>query len=70
MSEDAAFLKAQAHRCRRLARAIATPDVAETLNRMAADYDARAEAGKTCPPHAQHGEGDPAKRGGGVIDKD
>jgi hypothetical protein len=44
MSEDAAFLKEQARRCRRLARGIATPDVVETLNRMAADYEARAEA--------------------------
>lgn len=43
MSDDAAFLREQARRCRRLARAVATPDVVETLNRMAVDYDARAE---------------------------
>ncbi len=43
MSEDAAFLREQARRCRRLARGIATPDVVETLNRMAGDYEARAE---------------------------
>jgi hypothetical protein len=43
MSDDAAFLREQARRCRRLARGIATPDVAETLDQMAADYDARAE---------------------------
>lgn len=43
MSDDAAFLREQARRCRRLARAIATPDVVETLSRMARDYDARAD---------------------------
>ena len=43
MSDDAAFLREQARRCRRLARGIATPDVVKTLNGMADDYDARAE---------------------------
>jgi hypothetical protein len=43
MSDDAEFLREQARRCRRLARGIATPDVAETLEQMAVDYDARAE---------------------------
>jgi hypothetical protein len=43
MSDDAAFLREQARRCRRLARGIATPDVVETLNRMASDYDTRAD---------------------------
>ena len=43
MSDDAAFLREQARRCRRLARGIVTPDVVETLNGMADDYDARAE---------------------------
>jgi hypothetical protein len=43
MSDDAAFLREQARRCRRLARGIATPDVVETLEQMASDYDARAE---------------------------
>lgn len=43
MSEDAAFLKEQARRCRRLARGIATPDVVATLNQMADEYEARAE---------------------------
>jgi hypothetical protein len=43
MSEDAAYLREQARRCRRLARGVATPDVAETLERMADEYDARAE---------------------------
>jgi len=43
MSDDAAFLREQARRCRRLARGIATPDVVETLNGMADDYDARAD---------------------------
>ncbi|HYJ84285.1 MAG TPA: hypothetical protein VEW26_15745 [Allosphingosinicella sp.] len=43
MSDDAEFLREQARRCRRLARGIATPDVAETLNLMAVDYDARAD---------------------------
>lgn len=44
MSDDAAFLREQARRCRRLARGIVTPDVVETLNQMACDYDVRAEA--------------------------
>jgi hypothetical protein len=43
MSEDAAFLREQARRCRRLARGVATPDVVETLSRMAEDYDAKAD---------------------------
>ena len=43
MSEDAAFLREQARRCRRLARQISTPDVVRTLNQMADDYDDRAE---------------------------
>ncbi|HEX8480961.1 MAG TPA: hypothetical protein VF650_03570 [Allosphingosinicella sp.] len=42
MSDDAAFLREQARRCRRLARGIVTPDVVETLNGMADDYEARA----------------------------
>ena len=44
MDEDAAFLKEQARRCRRLARGIATPDIVATLNQMADEYEARAEA--------------------------
>jgi hypothetical protein len=43
MSEDAAFLREQARRCRRLARQISTPDVVRTLKLMADDYDARAD---------------------------
>jgi hypothetical protein len=43
MSDDAAFLREQARRCRRLARDISTPDVIKTLTLMADDYDARAE---------------------------
>ncbi|HLL31323.1 MAG TPA: hypothetical protein VK403_10035 [Allosphingosinicella sp.] len=43
MSDDAVFLREQARRCRRLARGIVTPDVVETLNRMAGDYEARAD---------------------------
>lgn len=35
---------AQARRCRRLAAAVADPGVAETLERMAEDYEARARA--------------------------
>ncbi|HEX8466188.1 MAG TPA: hypothetical protein VF620_00100 [Allosphingosinicella sp.] len=52
MSDDAAFLREQARRCRRLARGVATPDVVETLNQMAVDYDARAEEmeKRSCPP--------------------
>ena len=43
MSDDAAFLREQARRCRRLARGIATPDVVATLNKMAAEYEQRAD---------------------------
>ncbi|HEX6377258.1 MAG TPA: hypothetical protein VFZ91_16225 [Allosphingosinicella sp.] len=43
MSEDAAFMREQARRCRRLARGITTPELIATLNRMADDYDARAD---------------------------
>jgi hypothetical protein len=43
MRDDAEFLRKQARRCRRLAGGIATPDVAETLNRLAEDYETRAE---------------------------
>lgn len=43
MDEDAAFLREQARRCRRLARGIATPDIVATLNQMAEEYEARAE---------------------------
>jgi hypothetical protein len=43
MSEDAAFLREQARRCRRLARDISTPDVVRTLLLMADDYDDRAD---------------------------
>jgi hypothetical protein len=50
MSEDAAFLREQARRCRRLARGIATPDVVATLNQMATEYDARAERMETREP--------------------
>jgi hypothetical protein len=42
MSEDAAFLREQARRCRRLASSVDTADVATTLTLMADDYDARA----------------------------
>ncbi len=52
MSDDAAFLREQARRCRRLAQGIATPDVAETLTQMASDYEARADEmeKRTDPP--------------------
>jgi len=50
MSEDAAFLREQARRCRRLAQSIATRDVVETLNRMAVEYDVRAEALEKAKP--------------------
>ena len=43
MSEDAAFLREQARRCRRLARAVSTPDVVRTLTLMADEYEERAE---------------------------
>ena len=42
MSDDAAFLREQARRCRRLARDISTPDVVRTLTQMADEYEARA----------------------------
>ena len=50
MSEDAAFLREQARRCRRLARGVATPDLVETLDRLAADYDARASRAERREP--------------------
>jgi hypothetical protein len=43
MPEDAAYLREQARRCRRLARGVATPDVMATLDQLAAEYEARAE---------------------------
>lgn len=43
MSEDAALLREQARRCRRLARDISTPHMVRTLTLMADDYDARAD---------------------------
>lgn len=42
MDEDATFLREQAARCRRLAAGITTKDVAETLLRLAQDYEQRA----------------------------
>ena len=51
MSEDAAFLREQARRCRRLARDISAPDVVRTLTLLADDYDARAE--KLEPPQRE-----------------
>jgi hypothetical protein len=39
---EAAFLREQAARCRRLAGTVTTPDVVETLLQMAKDYEARA----------------------------
>ena len=70
MSEDAAFLRQQARRCRRLARDVATPDVVATLKLMAAEYDERAdklERGTVLPAGAAGGEGDQAKPGGAVA---
>jgi hypothetical protein len=66
MSEDAAFLREQARRCRRLARDSSTPAVVATLKLMAADYDERADKLESCLPIAD-GEGDQAKPGGGVA---
>lgn len=43
MSDDAAYLREQARRCRRLARGIATPDIVATLNQMATEYETRAD---------------------------
>jgi hypothetical protein len=39
---DAAFLREQAARCRRLAGMVSTLDVVQTLLQMAQDYEARA----------------------------
>ena len=41
---EAAFLKEQAARCRRLAAMVTTRDVVETLLEMAAEYERRAAA--------------------------
>jgi hypothetical protein len=43
MADDATFLRSQAAQCRRLANMVNTEDVVETLLRMAAEYDDRAE---------------------------
>ena len=40
--DDVEFLRAQAKKCRSLARMVSSPDVAQTLSQMAEDYDARA----------------------------
>ena len=53
MREDSAFLRAQALRCRRLARSVATPDVAETLARMADEYESRAASLETERPPSE-----------------
>lgn len=42
MPEDAAFLRAQAEKCRWLAKRVTARDVAETLLQMAREYDQRA----------------------------
>ena len=42
MPEDAAFLRAQAEKCRWLAKRVPASDVAETLLQMAREYDDRA----------------------------
>jgi hypothetical protein len=55
MPEDAAFLRAQAQKCRWLAARVTAPDVADTLRQMAREYDARAE----------RREGRPGERKGG-----
>ena len=41
---DAAYLRTQAMRCRRLARASSTEQAAATLTGMADDYDRQADA--------------------------
>ncbi|HEX8573079.1 MAG TPA: hypothetical protein VF759_10035 [Allosphingosinicella sp.] len=43
MSEDAAFLREQARRCRRLARDVAPRDLVATLKQLAVEYDERAD---------------------------
>ena len=43
MADDATFLRSQAAQCRRLANMVNTEDVVETLLRMAAEYEQRAE---------------------------
>ena len=54
---DAAYLREQAERCRRLAATVTTTDVVETLLAMAREYDERAadldrEAGTAGEPTA------------------
>jgi hypothetical protein len=53
MQDDAAFLRAQAEKCRWLADRINVRDVVETLLQMARDYEERAakrEKGGEPPP--------------------
>jgi hypothetical protein len=43
MADDSTFLRSQAAQCRRLANQVNTEDVVETLLKMAAEYDERAD---------------------------
>ena len=41
--DDVEFLRTQARKCRRLADRVNAPDVVQTLQQMARDYDERAD---------------------------
>lgn len=44
MQNDSKFFRAQADKCRGLARSVVTRDVVDALLEMAAEYESRAEA--------------------------
>ncbi|MBV8686320.1 MAG: hypothetical protein JOZ90_09820 [Alphaproteobacteria bacterium] len=50
MKDDAAFLRAQAKKCRWLAQRINSQDVIDALLEMAGDYDRRAAEKESAPP--------------------
>jgi hypothetical protein len=52
MADDATFLRSQAAQCRRLANQVNTEDVVETLLRMAAEYEQRAETIEAKPANS------------------
>ena len=64
LPEDAAFLRAQAQKCRWLAARVTAPDVADTLRQMAREYDARA-AGREGRRGGGKGGAEEAERDGG-----
>jgi hypothetical protein len=60
LSEDpteSEALRALAHKCRRMARGVSTPGVAETLSALALDYEVKAEKAAAQTPPERSGAG-------------